>query len=166
MPMKNQQRKLDVYLDYYSQKYPFQNNKIIQGLCAFGLCFGILGLCWALPFPYLQFLGRYNSYFNWASFVIAISIYYYSNLSPLLSYLMLFLALIFTYVISIIEMQIPNHIYMMELFGSILLLSFVVHYLSNRSLTNTSSGKIKWNFIWIGPIWILSFLLKRFNLKY
>lgn len=166
MADKNQKRQLDTYLDYYNQKYPTQNNRIVQGICAFGISLAILGLSWALPFPHLVFLGQYNSYFNWASFVIAIVIYYYSNLSPLLSYMMLFLALIFTYLISIIEKQFPNHLQMGELFGLILLLSLLLHYQHNKRISTNNSMQIELGFVWIGPIWALSLLLKRFRIKF
>ncbi|MGI4727100.1 MAG: hypothetical protein ACRYGB_00890 [Janthinobacterium lividum] len=163
---KNQQRQLDIYLDYYNKKYPTQNDKIAQGFCAFGICFAILGLSWTLPFPYLHFLGMYNNYFNWASFIIAISIYYYSNLSPLLSYVMLFLALIFTYLISMIEKQFSDDLQMGTLFGLILLLSLLLHYQHTKKIGNYNSTKIELGFIWIGPIWIVSLMLKRFKIKF
>jgi len=166
MADKNQQKQLDVYLNYYNQKYPTQTDKTIQGVCAFGISLAILGISWALPFPHLSFLGQYNSYFNWASFVIAISIYYYSNLSPLLSYLMLFLALVFTYLISVIEKQFSNHLQMGELFGLILLLSLLLHYQHTKRISNNNPVKIELGFIWIGPIWILSLILKRFRFKF
>lgn len=166
MPIKDQLRKLDIDFDYYSKKYPSLNSRIIQGTCAFVIYFSILGLCWALPFPYLHFLGQYNSYFNWASFVIAFSIYYYSNLSPLLSYLMLFLALLFTYLISIIEKKINNNLQMGELFSVILLLALIVHHFSYKTIAENNLPKTLLNFVLIGPIWTLSFLLKKFKVKY
>ena len=166
MTGKNQQRQLDIYLDYYNKKYPKQSGKIVQGVCALGISLAILGLSWALPFPHLSFLGQYNSYFNWASFIIAVGIYYYSNLSPLLSYLMLFLALIFTYLISVIERQIPNHLLMGEVFGLILLLCLLLHYQYNKTISNNNPVKIEVGFIWIGPIWILSLMLKKLKIRF
>ncbi|RYY06864.1 MAG: hypothetical protein EOP43_05000 [Sphingobacteriaceae bacterium] len=166
MGAKNQQRQLDIYLDYYDLKYLTQNDKIIQGFCALGISLAVLGVSWALPFPHFGFLGKYNSYFNWASFVIAISIYYYSTLSPLLSYMMLFLALIFTYLISLIEKQFPNHYQMAGLFMLILLLSFLVHYQHNKKISDNNSVKVELGFIWLGPIWVLSLMLRRFRIKF
>ncbi len=166
MPTKDQQRKLDIDFDYYSNIYPSPNSRIFQAVCAFVIYFSILGLCWALPFPYLHFLGQYNSYFNWASFVIAFSIYYYSNLSPLLSYLMLFLALVFTYLISIIEKQINNNVQMGVVFGVILLSALIVHHFSYKTITQNNLQKTVLNFMLIGPIWALSFLLKKIKVKY
>lgn len=166
MPTKNNLRKLDIKFDYYSKTYPSSNTRIIIGVCAFAIYFSILGLCWALPFTYLQFLGQYNSYFNWASFVIAFSIYYYSNLSPLLSYLMLFLALVFTYLISIIEKQMSNNLKSGLLFGLILILSLAIQYLNNKSINKQNYATTQWYFVWIGPIWVLSLMLRKFKLRY
>ncbi|RYE29405.1 MAG: hypothetical protein EOP42_14465 [Sphingobacteriaceae bacterium] len=166
MANQKQHKQLEIYLDYYNQKYPTQNNRIIQGLCAFGIGLAVLGISWALPFPHIGFLGQYNSYFNWASFIIAISIYYYSTLSPLLSYMMIFLALIFTYLISLIEKQFPDHYQMAGLFILVLLLSLLLHYQHNKKISNNNSVKIELGFIWIGPIWILSLMLKKFRIKF
>ncbi|RYE23050.1 MAG: hypothetical protein EOP42_23685 [Sphingobacteriaceae bacterium] len=163
---KNQPRKLDIYFDHYSNLYPTSNSKIIQGICALLIFFSVLGLSWSLPFPYLQFLGQYNSYFNWASFIIAFSIYFYATLSPLLSYLMLFLALIFTYLISIVEKQFQDHLQMGELFGLIFLLSLLLHYQYNKRINSNNSVKPELSFIWIGPIWAVGLILKRFKIKF
>ncbi len=166
MADKNQRRTLDFFLDHYDQKYPTPNGRIIQGICALVASFSILDISWALPFPHIGFLGQYNSYFNWASFVIAISIYYYSTLSPLLSYLMLFLALVFTYLISVIEKQFPDQSRMAIFFMLILLLSLLLHYQHVKRISKHNFVPIDLSFIWIGPIWVLSLLLRRFRIKF
>lgn len=161
------QRKLDHYFNYYSEKSLTLNSRIIQGICAFGLYFGLLGLSWSIPFPYLQFLGQYNSYFNWASFVIAFSIYYYSKLSPLLSYVMLFLTLVFTYLITILEKQeLDNKQVMILTFVSILLGFELVRLISYKLAGKSSTLKMELTFILIGPIWIVHFLLKKWFVRY
>lgn len=160
------QRKVDRYFNHYSDTAPTTNSKIIQGICAWVAFFSLLGSSWSVPFPQLHFLGQYNSYFNWASFVIAFSIYYYSKLSPLLSYIMLFLTLIFTYVITILEKQLNNNLLMTNIFFLILTTCIFLQFVANKKAGKSSPLKMGFLFIWIGPIWLLHFLLKKWSVKY
>jgi small basic protein len=160
------QRPIDHYFTQYSEKYQTDKNRITQGICAWLTYFGLLGLSWSIPFPQLSFLGQYNSYFNWASFVIAFSIYYYSKLSPLLSYVMLFLTLVFAYIITVLERQFSNSILISAVFFLILLVAYLVHYLSEKKTGKNSMIKTEMLFVLIGPIWTVHFLLKKWSVKY
>ncbi len=166
MKKENPKRQVDNYFNYYSEISPGLTSKIVNGICSFGLYFCLLGLSWLVPFPNLHFLGQYNSYFNWASFVIAFSIYYYSKLSPLLSYLMLFLTLIFTYIITILETQLDNKVLLGEIFLSVFVAFFLVRFIDYKRSGKNSTLKMELLFILIGPIWILHFVLKKMNIKY
>jgi hypothetical protein len=160
------ERPIDRYFTQYSEKYQTDNSRITQGVCAWLAYFGLLGLSWSIPFPQLSFLGQYNSYFNWASFLIAFSIYYYSKLSPLLSYVMLFLTLVFTYIITVLERHFSNQLRMAAVFFLILLVSYLIHYLSKKKTDKNSMIKTEMLFVWIGPVWTLHFLLKKWSVKY
>jgi small basic protein len=160
------QRPIDHYFTQYSEKYSTDKNRITQGICAWLAYFGLLGLSWSVPFPQLSFLGQYNSYFNWASFVIAFSIYYYSKLSPLLSYVMLFLTLVFTYIITVLERQFSNPLFMSAVFFLILLIAYLVHYLSEKKTGKNSMLKTELFFVLIGPVWTVHFVLKKWSVKY
>lgn len=161
------QRKLDNYFNYYSEKYATKIGRIINGFFAFTMYFALLGLAWSVPFPYLNFLGRYNNYFNWASFVIAFSIYYYSRLSPLMSYLMLFLTLIFTYFISKLQLHNPgDNQFSIQLYLLILVTCAIARYAIDKVAGKNSILKMELYFVLIGPMWALHFLLKKWNVKY
>ena len=82
-------RPVDIYFNEYADNLKTTTQKFINGIGFSLMVFSALGMAWAIPFPYLKFLGQYNGFFNWASFLIAISIYYYYKLSPVLSYLIL-----------------------------------------------------------------------------
>ena len=97
------QRAIDVYFAKYNEYHTNPVNRIINYICIPVIVFSILGFVWSLPFPHLGFLGKYNGYLNWASFLIAFSVYYYQRLSPILSYLMLLVIFGFTY--GIIQLE-------------------------------------------------------------
>jgi len=87
------------YINRYALSHQDPANRVIHYICVPLLMFSIFGLLWAIPFPHFKFLGTYNGYFNWASFAIAIAVYYYLRISPMISYAMLFLLLGFSYLI-------------------------------------------------------------------
>jgi uncharacterized membrane protein YGL010W len=87
------------YLNAYALSHQDPVNKVIHYICVPLLMFSLFGLLWAIPFPAFKVLGTYNGYFNWASFAIAIAVYYYLRISPLVSYTMLFVLLGFSYII-------------------------------------------------------------------
>lgn len=159
------QRKIDNYFNYYSEKAPTLTSRIMQEICAFGIFFCILGLSWSIPFPHFNFLGQYNSFFNWTSFVIAFSIFYYSKLSPVLSYMMLFLTLIFTYFISKIALHQTNY-NAGQLYFLLLFAFGIVRYAILKVSGKNSTLKMELLFVLIGPIWAFHFLLKKLPVKY
>jgi len=166
--MKTEQRSaVDVLFDKYAESHQNPSNEIIHWICVPLIVFSLLGLVWAIPFPHLEFLGKYNGYLNWASFLIAFSIYYYLKLSPVLSYLMLFL--IFGMSMGIVQLE------KLEASGGpalwlVCLVIFVVAWIG-QFIGHKIEGKkpsflddVK--FLLIGPIWLLHFICKKVGLRY
>ena len=102
-PKADSVRAVDVYFAKYAESHQNKTNETIHFICIPLIVFSLLGLVWSIPFPYLKFLGTYNGVFNWASFLIAFSIYYYLKLSPVLSYIMLLILFGFSY--GIIQLE-------------------------------------------------------------
>ena len=128
---------------------------------------GILGLVWSIPFPYLKFLKQYNGYFNWASFLVAFSIYYYYKLSPVLSYLMLLVLFALSYaVIDLQSWQNSGGPSLWVLCTATLVVGLAGQLVTAKSEAQSISITDSLQFILIGPIWLLHFLVKKFGLKY
>ena len=95
---------MDVYLREYNSVFPAKADKWLSGVGIVLTLLALLGLTWAIPFPKLHFLGQYNSYFNWASFVIAFYvIYYYFKLSPLYTYIILVIMFALSYFATVLD---------------------------------------------------------------
>jgi Predicted membrane protein len=166
--MKTEQRsEVDVLFDKYAESHQNPSNEIIHWICVPLIVFSLLGLVWAIPFPHIGFLGRYNGYLNWASFLIAFSVYYYLKLSPVLSYLMLLLI----FGMSMIIVQLEKW----EASGGpalwlVCLVFFVIAWIG-QFIGHKIEGKkpsflddVK--FLLIGPIWLLHFICKKVGLRY
>ncbi len=159
--------KADVLFDKYAESHQNPTNKLIHWICVPAIVFSLLGLVWSLPFPHLEFLGRYNGYVNWASFLIAFSIYYYYRLSPVMSYLMLLV--IFAMSIGVVQLekweaaggpavwQVSLGIFVLAWIGQ-----FAGHKIEGKKPSFLDDVK----FLLIGPIWLLHFICKKVGLRY
>lgn len=160
-------RPVDIYFAQYAESHTNPTNKLIHWICVPLIVFSLMGLIWAIPFPHLKFLGSYNGYFNWASFLIAFSIYYYLRLSPMLSYLMLFILLGYSYVImELVQWQQAGGPSLWEICLVIFAASWAGQFLGHKIEGRKPSFMDDIRFLLIGPIWLLHFVLKKFNIRY
>ena len=168
MKMKTAEKsEVDVLFDKYAESHQNHSNELIHWVCVPLIVFSLLGLVWAIPFPHLEFLGRYNGYLNWASFLIAFSVYYYYKLSPVMSYLMLLL--IFAMSMGIVQLE------KWELAGGpalwlvcavIFVLAWIGQFIGHKIEGKKPSFLEDVKFLLIGPIWLLHFICKKVGLKY
>jgi uncharacterized membrane protein YGL010W len=168
MEKQTQNRPIDVYFDKYAESHQNHTNELIHWICVPLIVFSLFGLVWAIPFPHLDFLGKYNGFVNWASFLIAFAIYYYYKLSPVLSYVMLLIIMIFSAGIVSLE-KLHNENGWPEMW-QVCLIIFVVSWIG-QFIGHKIEGKkpsflddIK--FLLIGPIWLLHFVFKKVGIRY
>ncbi len=162
-----EQRPVDIYFDKYAESHQNHTNKTIHWICVPLIVFSLLGLVWAIPFPYIKFLGSYNGFFNWASFLIAFSIYYYYKLSPVLSYLMLLIIFAFCYgIMELDNIQKAGGPALWQISLAIFVLSWIGQFIGHKIEGKKPSFLDDIKFLLIGPIWLLHFILKKVKLKY
>jgi uncharacterized membrane protein YGL010W len=163
----NAKSEVDMLFDKYAESHQNHTNETIHWVCVPLIVFSLLGLVWAIPFPHLEFLGRYNGYVNWASFLIAFSVYYYYRLSPVMSYLMLLL--IFGMSILIVQLE------KVEAAGGpalwlvclvIFVLAWIGQFIGHKIEGKKPSFLEDVKFLLIGPIWLLHFICKKVGLRY
>lgn len=102
---------IDVYFDQYKQKYQTAAERWLLVALLILFYFGVMGVCWIMPFPYIKFMGSYNGYFNCASFLIAILMYYWIKKIPVASYLLLFFLFGLTYAISQVQLSLASNMW-------------------------------------------------------
>lgn len=168
MQKQAESRPVDVYFDKYSESHQNHTNEIIHWICVPAIVFSLFGLIWAIPFPYLEFLGKYNGYVNWASFLIAFAIYYYYKLSPVLSYFMLLLIMFFSAgIVSLEKMHnTAGWPQMWQVCLGIFVISWIGQFIGHKIEGKKPSFFDDIKFLLIGPIWLLHFILKKAKIKY
>lgn len=160
-------RPVDVYFDKYQESHNDHTNEIIHWICVPLIMFSLLGLVWNIPFPHLEFLGRYNGFFNWASILIAFVLYYYFTLSPMLAFLMIWVIAIMSYFIVQIELvaglgSASSYAIYVVIFVAAWIGQFIGHKIEGKKPSFLDDLR----FLLIGPIWLLHFICLRLGLRY
>lgn len=160
-------RPVDVYFDKYQESHHNPTNELIHWICVPLIIFSLLGLVWSIPFPHLSFLGRYNGFVNWASFLIAFSIYYYYRLSPILSYFMLLIIVLFSYgIVSLEKWEIAGGPAVWLVCLIIFVVAWIGQFIGHKIEGKKPSFLDDVKFLLIGPIWLLHFICKKMGLRY
>ncbi|MFM6953742.1 MAG: DUF962 domain-containing protein [Sphingobacteriaceae bacterium] len=167
MTAKQNLRPVDVYFEKYAESHQNHTNKTIHWVCIPLIVFSLFGLVWAIPFPELGFLGKYNGYVNWASFLIAFSIYYYYRLSPVLSYVMLLIMFAFAAgIVGLEQWALMGGPAVWQTCLGIFILAWIGQFIGHGIEGKKPSFFDDLKFLLIGPIWLIHFLFKKAGIRY
>ena len=160
-------RPVDLLFDKYAESHQNTTNKLVHWICVPLIVFSLLGLIWQIPFPHIGFLGSYNGFFNWASFLLAFSLYYYFTLSPVLFFLMIWVVGLMSYIIVKIEQSVglaSGTAY--AIYAAIFVAAWVGQFIGHKIEGKKPSFLDDVKFLLIGPIWLLHFICKKMGLRY
>ncbi|TZF83219.1 DUF962 domain-containing protein [Pedobacter sp. BS3] len=168
MAKTEQKRPIDTYFEQYAAAHQHPVNKLIHWICVPMIVFSLFGLVWAIPFPHLDFLGRYNGFINWASFLLAAVVYYYYRLSPVLSYIMLIFLMVASAGIVGLEKLHENQGWPPMWISCLIIfaLSWIGQFAGHKIEGKKPSFFDDLRFLLIGPLWLLHFIFKRLGIRY
>jgi uncharacterized membrane protein YGL010W len=167
MKKQAEQRLIDQYFDQYAESHQNKTNKALHWICIPLIMFSLLGLIWSIPFPHLEFLGRFNGFVNWASFLIAFSIYYYYRLSPVLSYVMLLVLFVFSgLIVGLEKWQALGGPAVWVVCVAIFVLAWIGQFIGHGIEGKKPSFFDDLKFLLIGPVWLIHFLFKKAGIRY
>jgi uncharacterized membrane protein YGL010W len=161
-----QQRPIDVIIDQYAAFHQKPVNRFINYICIPLIVFSVIGFVWSLPFPHLKFLGVYNGYLNWASFLIAFTIYYYMRLSPVLSYIMLLILFAITYGVTQLQAADGKGYLLPQFCVFLFVTANIAQFIGNRIEGKKPTFSDEFKFMLNAPVWLLSLVVKKFGIKY
>ena len=150
----------DVYFDKYAESHQNKTNKLIHWICVPAIVFSLLGLVWSIPVPLF-----FPTYLNWATFVIAFSLYYYFRLSPALAISMLVVTGLMSYLIVKIEMTYGIPMLRWICLG-VFVLAWIFQFVGHKIEGKKPSFLDDVKFLLIGPIWLLHFIFKKLGIPY
>lgn len=166
VPPKDQ-RPVDVYFNRLDASHQHPTNRLLHYICIPLMLFAALGIAWAIPFPYIKFLGSYNGMFNWASFLIAFSVYYTLKLSPILSYTMLLVMFVLSYGVSrLAALELAGGPPMIWVCTVLMGLAWLGMFIGSKKEGKEASFQDDKQLVLYTPIWVLYSFFKRFGWKY
>jgi hypothetical protein len=131
--------------------------------------FGLLGSIWMIPFPEIAFLKSrgFDIYLNWASIFIAVLIYIYLKLVPMLSYMILLSIGLMSYLIVQLEYyEQAGGTAAWIIFFVLFLIGLTVLWLGTRSEPNKPSTTQFFKFLGLGPMWVWHIIFTKFKIKH
>ncbi|MCA5004896.1 hypothetical protein [Sphingobacterium bovistauri] len=159
-------RPVDIYFNHLDST--FVGSKPLYAILLTLAFFGVMGLVWMIPFPQFDFLKRMNAqtFLNWGSFYIAIIIYLYLKLAPTLSYAALFsIAIMSFFIVQLEYVERDGGPTVILVCGTLALIGLVGIWLIAKK-EKAYSGKLFWNLLTIGPIWLWSKVFNKLKIKY
>ncbi|SMO74928.1 Mpo1 family 2-hydroxy fatty acid dioxygenase [Solitalea koreensis] len=151
---------VDLYFDKYAESHQNGTNKLIHWICVPSIVFSLLGLIWSIPVP-----SFFSTYLNWASFVIAFSLYYYYKLSPALAIAMLLVVGGMSYLIVHIEMN-YGMVMLRWICLGVFVVSWIFQFIGHKIEGKKPSFLEDLKFLLIGPIWLIHFIFKKLGIRY
>lgn len=155
-------RKIDLLLAEYGESHRNAVNKMIHWICVPLIFWTILGFISLIPSKSICFI--YIGCISYVSFIVmALITIYYLRLSFLIGLLMIFIMIVmesFAYGVNTRFDQ-PWIIYL-AVFVVTWILQFVGHKIEGKKPSFLKDVQ----FLLIGPIWLLSFILKKLGIRY
>lgn len=156
-------RKIDLLFDEYSQSHQNHTNKNIHWICVPLIFWSILGFVSLVPSPhfYIAFFGMISI----ASLIaIAFVTFFYLKLSWKISLIMIFLMLLMEFFVYQINIAFGTNSWL--IFLAVFIITWIFQFIGHKIEGKKPSFLKDLQFLLIGPIWLLHFILKKIGLQY
>lgn len=156
-------RKIEQLFSEYGESHQNGTNKIIHWICVPLIFWTILGFISYIPTPhfYIPSFG----YISIASIIalMIVSIFYF-RLSVVVGLIMIFLMLIMEYFISLCNLQFRTKSWIVYLV--VFIITWILQFVGHKIEGKKPSFLKDLQFLLVGPIWLLGFILRKIGVKY
>lgn len=156
-------RKIDLLFAEYAESHRNATNKLIHWICVPLIFFSILGFISLIPAPHFCF--RFFGCISVVSIaaVILVTVFYF-RLSWRIGALMILAMLFLEYLVYRINIQLLRDSWIV--FASIFVISWVGQFYGHKIEGKKPSFLKDLQFLLVGPIWLLHFILKKSRIRY
>ena len=156
-------RKIDQLFAEYAESHQNQTNKFIHWICVPLIFFTIVGFISLIPTPH--FCASYFGCISVASIValVLVSIFYFT-LSWRISLIMLLIMLLMEHFAYAINVHFKENSWIIYLY--IFVITWIFQFIGHKIEGKKPSFLKDLQFLLIGPIWLLHFILKKIGIKY
>ena len=156
-------RKIDQLFAEYAESHQNQTNKFIHWICVPLIFFTIVGFISLIPAPH--FCAPYFGCISVASIValFLVTIFYFT-LSWRISLIMLLIMLFMEHFAYAINVHFKENSWIIYL--SIFVITWIFQFIGHKIEAKKPSFLKDLQFLLIGPIWLLHFILKKIGIPY
>ena len=153
-------RKIDQLFAEYAESHQNQTNKFIHWICVPLIFFTIVGFISLIPAPHFC-----APYFGCISIValVLVSIFYF-NLSWRISIIILLIMLLLEHFAYAINVHFKENSWIIYL--SIFVITWIFQFIGHKIEGKKPSFLKDLQFLLVGPIWLLHFILKKIGIPY
>lgn len=156
-------RKIDLLFAEYAESHRNSTNKLIHWLCVPLIFWTILGFISLIPSPH--FCAPYFGCISLVSLIAVILVtLFYLRLSLLIGFIMIFAMLLMEHLLYGVNIHFGNKSWLVYLI--VFVITWILQFVGHKIEGKKPSFMKDLQFLLIGPIWLLSFILKKIGIRY
>ncbi|MCW3168291.1 DUF962 domain-containing protein [Chryseobacterium sp. 09-1422] len=156
-------RKIDLLFAEYAESHRNSTNKLIHWICVPLIFWTILGFISLIPSPH--FCAPYFGCISLVSLIAVILVtLFYLRLSLLIGFIMFFAMLLMEHLAYAVNIHLGNRSWM--IFLAVFIITWILQFVGHKIEGKKPSFLKDLQFLLIGPIWLLSFVLKKLGIRY
>jgi len=156
-------RKIDLLFAEYAESHRNSTNKLIHWICVPLIFWSILGFISLIPSKSIGFI--YIGEISYVSFAaIALVTIFYMRLSLIISIIMFILMVIMESFAYGINIRFKENAWLVYL--SVFVITWIFQFVGHKIEGKKPSFLKDLQFLLVGPIWLLSFILKKTGIRY
>lgn len=156
-------RKIDLLFAEYAESHRNSTNKLIHWICVPLIFWTILGFISLIPSKSIGF--RYIGEISYVSFTaIALVTVFYTRLSFLIGLIMFFVMILMESFAYGINIRFEEKSWMVYL--AVFIITWIFQFVGHKIEGKKPSFLKDLQFLLVGPIWLLSFILKKLGIRY
>lgn len=156
-------KKIDLLFAEYAESHRNSTNKLIHWICVPLIFWTILSFISLIPSKAIGF--RYIGEISYVSFIaIGLVTIFYLRLSVLISLIMFFVMILMESFAYGINIRFKGDSWMVYL--SVFIATWILQFVGHKIEGKKPSFLKDLQFLLVGPIWLLSFVLKKLGVRY
>lgn len=156
-------RKIDLLFAEYAESHRNSTNKLIHWICVPLIFWTILGFISLIPSPH--FCAPYFVCISLVSLIAVILVtLFYLRLSLLIGFIMIFAMFLMEHLVYGVNIHFGNKSWL--IFLGVFIITWILQFVGHKIEGKKPSFLKDLQFLLIGPIWLLSFILKKLGIRY
>jgi uncharacterized membrane protein YGL010W len=154
------------WLDDYGDSHRNHTNKALHWICVPVIAWCVLGLLWGLPFPsgVREAFPAAQPFANWAGVAVLAALLYYAFLSLRLALGALVLLAAMLWSIDLVERSSPLPLWSVCVF--LFVIAWVGQFVGHGIEGKRPSFFKDFQFLMIGPLWLLADVYRRLGVRF